>query len=51
MYELDQLASEIGLDVLSLLPYHCQYNPVKLLWAQVKSDIANNNTTFRFADV
>lgn len=50
-YELDQLANEMGHTVVRLPPYHCQYNPIELIWAQVKRYVANKNTTFRLADI
>jgi transposase len=31
-------------------PYNCQYNPIKLVWAQVKCEMADKNTTFRLSD-
>ena len=37
--------------VESMPPYHCQYNPIELIWAQVKRYVANKNTTFRLADI
>jgi transposase len=36
MYELDQLASERGHQMIQLPLYHCHYNPIELVWAQVK---------------
>jgi len=50
-YELDQLALEMGHEVVRLPPYHCQYNPIKLIWAQVKGQVAKNNTTFKMSDL
>jgi len=41
----------MGHEVVRLPPYHCQYNPIELIWAQVKGEVAKNNTTFKFADV
>lgn len=37
--------------VARLPPYHCQYNSIELIWAQVKGEVAKNNTTFKFDDV
>lgn len=28
---------------LRLPPYHCQLNPIELVWAEVKKEIAKNN--------
>lgn len=50
-YELDQIAYEMGHEVVRLPPYHCQYNPIELIWAQVKSEIAHKNKTFKIKDV
>lgn len=35
-YVLDDIAHEKGHTVIRLPPYHCQYNPIELIWAQVK---------------
>jgi len=35
IYELDEIALQIGHEVVRLPPYHCQYNPIELIWAQV----------------
>jgi transposase len=37
-YELEHLANERGHQVIWLPPYHSQYNPVELVWAQVKRE-------------
>ncbi|KAF0715122.1 THAP-type domain-containing protein [Aphis craccivora] len=50
-YELDEIALQMGHEVVRLPPYHCQYNPIELIWAHVKGEVAKNNTTFKFADV
>ncbi|VVC41363.1 Ribonuclease H-like domain [Cinara cedri] len=49
-YQLDELAYQMGHEVIRLPPYHCQYNPNELIWAQVKGEIATK-TTFKMADV
>lgn len=36
-YELDEITSSMGHKVIRLPPYHCQYNPIELIWAQVTS--------------
>lgn len=50
-YHLDQMALEYGHEVIRLPPYHCQYNPIELVWAQVKNEVATKNKTFKIADV
>lgn len=33
---LGEMAKEKGHQVLRLSPYHCQYNAIELIWAQIK---------------
>lgn len=35
-YVVDQMALEAGHQVIRLPPYHCQYNAIELIWAQIK---------------
>lgn len=51
VYKLDQIASQMGHEVVILPPYHCKYNPKELFWAQVKGDMAAKNNTFKLVDV
>lgn len=48
---IDEMAKNRGIEVLRLPPYHCELNPIELVWAQVKGDVARNNTTFKLNDV
>jgi len=50
-YQLDELAYQMGQEVIRFPPYHCQYNLIELIWAQVKGEVATKNTTFKIADV
>ncbi|XP_044727041.1 uncharacterized protein LOC123290782 [Chrysoperla carnea] len=50
-YELDTIAQEKGHTVVRLPPYHNQYNPIEMVWAQVKSEVAERNITCQVADV
>ena len=50
-YELDQLALERGHEIIRLTPYHCQCDPIKLMWAIVKGEVAAKNKTFHLLDV
>lgn len=38
------MASKQGHEVLRLPPYHCQLNPIELIWAQVKDDVQKKNS-------
>jgi transposase len=37
--------------VLRLPPYHCELNPIELIWAQIKNEVASKNITFKLRDV
>lgn len=51
IYAVDELAKKSGIEVLRLPPYHCELNPIELVWADVKGHVARNNTTFKFENV
>lgn len=48
---MDELAKEYGVTVLRLPPYHCEMNPIELIWAQVKGFVAKQNKTFKMAEL
>lgn len=50
-YELDEIALQMGLEVVRLFPYHCQYNPIELIWALVKGKVTEKNNTFKMTDI
>ncbi|KAJ4442396.1 hypothetical protein ANN_03982 [Periplaneta americana] len=50
-YEIDSIAKQHGHQVVRLPPYHCHYNPIEFIWAQMKSYVAEKNNTFKIADV
>lgn len=43
-YVIDELARAHGHDVLRLPPYYCQFNPIELIWAQIKNDVRKCNS-------
>ena len=49
-YLIDTIAKDAGHKVVRLSPYHCQYNPIELIWAQVKKNIAEKNN-YKLADL
>ena len=51
VYEVDTVLSENGHQVVRLPPYHCDLNPIELIWADVKRYVATNNETFKVKDV
>lgn len=50
-YAVDEMAAQHGITVLRLPPYHCELNPIELIWAQIKGHVARNNKTFKLTDV
>ena len=48
---IDVIAEENGHTVLRLPPYHCELNPIEMVWAQVKHHIKMNNTTSKVKDM
>lgn len=40
----------MGHEVIRLSLYHCQYNPIELIWGQVKIQVTKNNT-FKMVDI
>ena len=50
-FVIDTIAEENGFHVLRLPPYHCELNPIEMVWAQVKSYVKDKNTTFKVKDV
>ncbi|KAM7295700.1 uncharacterized protein ISCGN_020973 [Ixodes scapularis] len=37
--------------VVRLPPYHCEINPIELIWAQIKTGVAARSKTFKIVDV
>ena len=50
-YILDEMALKYGHQVIRLPPYHCHYNAIELIWAQIKSYVAKENTSSPFTAV
>lgn len=48
-YKLDEVALQMGHEVIRFSPYLYQYNPIDLIWVQVKGEVAKKNT-FKMAD-
>lgn len=48
---IDKMAKDCNKTVLRLPPYHCELNPIELVWAQIKNEVASKNTTFKLANV
>ena len=50
-YIVDEMAKARGIEVLRLPPYHCELNPIELIWAEVKGNVARENRTFKLEHV
>ncbi|XP_037505857.1 uncharacterized protein LOC119382214 [Rhipicephalus sanguineus] len=50
-YIVDNTAVRAGCLVLRLPPYHCEFNPIELVWAKVKNGIAADNRDFKLSTV
>lgn len=51
VYLVDEVARERGYKVIRLPPYHCHFNPIEMIWAQVKGHVARNNQKFTVSEV
>ena len=49
-YVVDRLFQEWGHRVLRLPPYHCDLNPIEMIWGITKNNVADNNKTFKLSD-
>lgn len=43
-YEIDELAAAAGHEVLRLPPYYCGFNPIELVWAQIKQEVKEGSS-------
>ncbi|XP_054267154.1 uncharacterized protein LOC128989301 [Macrosteles quadrilineatus] len=50
-YKIDKIAEDCGHTVLRLPPYHCELNPIELVWAKVKNEVARTNTDYSLKSV
>ena len=48
---VDEIILNQGHLVLRLPPYHCDLNPIELLWGIIKNDIAQRNHTFKLPEM
>lgn len=49
-YKVDVLAANSGHDILRLPPYHCIFNPIEMIWGQLKQRIRRVNTNGKFSN-
>ena len=51
LFFLDGLAAEEGHQVVRLPAYHCDLNPIELIWSQLKGFVRSRNATGRMDDI
>ena len=49
-YNVSQSASRPEHKVVRLPPYHCDLNPIEMVWGIAKNHVARNNKTFKLKD-
>ena len=42
-YAVDKIFAQKEIDVLRLPSKHCEYNPIEMVWSQIKSYVASHN--------
>lgn len=45
---VDKLAEDYGHTILKLPPYYCIFNPIELIWSQLKAHVWRNNKNPKF---
>ncbi|XP_066596594.1 uncharacterized protein [Prorops nasuta] len=50
-YVIDKLAKKYNKEILRLPSYHCELNPIEMVWSMVKQYVKSHNTTFKVQDV
>ena len=49
-FAIDKIINEHGHEALRLPLYHNNLNPIELIWAKVKGQVAANNKSFKMAE-
>lgn len=49
-YAIDSKATKLEFTVIWLPPYHCHYNPIKMVWSYLKWFVKEWNKTFKLKD-
>ena len=50
-YEIDKLIKDAGHEVLRTPPYHCELQPIELVWGIMKQYVSQNNTDFNIEQI
>lgn len=46
IYVTDEMCKAKGVTVVRLPPYHCEFNPIELVWASAKAGVAKRNVQY-----
>ena len=50
-YRLEKIAHKYGHEIVRLPPYHCQLNPIELIWEIEKNYVASENKEHKLSEV
>ncbi|CAC5386354.1 unnamed protein product [Mytilus coruscus] len=50
-YIIDDLASANGHEILRTPPYHCELNPIEMVWSYLKGYVARHNSSCKKKDI
>ena len=51
IYKVDEFLKRKGHEVLRLPPYHCELNPIELIWGDLKGFVGREHSTIKREDV
>ena len=51
VYAVDKIISDKDHTSLRLPPYHADLNPIEMVWAKIKQEVAAKNKTFKSKEV
>ncbi|GFQ77269.1 DDE_3 domain-containing protein [Trichonephila clavata] len=50
-YKVEEIAKKFGHKILRLPSYHCELNPIEMIWSQVKGYVSRGNKSFKLNKV
>jgi len=51
LYIIDEMAKSRGHRIIRIPPYHCHFNTIELIWAQIKGYVAERNKKFTITEI